>query len=271
MGIDHLTQHLDELFSTVLSHYIKIRKGHEEEAIHQLRVSLKKINAVFQLVAFVAPQSFKAKLAFGPLKEIFKLSGAVRDLQIAHQVLCQYQIAEKENIQKSLNDELVLAIGQLVEWKKRNPREKLFVPAVASTQHLKSISQTRWLKGMVGYIDHLFQNIKLLMSSKRKDKWHQVRILLKRIRFVIDWAFIMKKEFISPEEYKSIRLLGDLLGDWHDRVITAEKIRSLATESTYAQEKKYDKEFLKKISSDQQSLLAASRFYLRDLLANRLV
>lgn len=271
MGIDHLTQHLDELFSTAASHYIKIRKGHEEDAIHQLRVSLKKINAVFQLVAFVAPQSFKAKLAFGPLKEIFKLSGAVRDLQIAHQVLYQYQTAEKENIQKSLNDELVLAISQLVEWKKRNSSGKLFVPAGTSTQHLKSISKALWIKGIVGYIDHMFQKIEFLMSSKRKDKWHQVRILLKRVRFVIDWALSMKKDFISPEEYKRVRLLGDLLGDWHDRVITGEKIRLLATESTYAQEKKYDKEFLKKLSSDQRSLLAASRFYLRDLLANRLV
>jgi hypothetical protein len=81
----------------------------------------------------------------------------------------------------------------------------------------------------------------------------------------------MKKDFISPEEYKRIRLLGDLLGDWHDRVIAGEKIRLLATESTYDQEKKHDKEFLKKLSIDQRSLLAASRVYLRDLLANRLV
>jgi len=268
MGIDHLTQHLDELFSTAASHYIKIRKGHEEEAIHQLRVSLKKVNAVFRLAAFVAPQSFKARQAFGPLKEIFNLSGEVRDLQIAHQVLCRYQIADKEDIQKSLNDELVLAIGQLVEWKKRNPRGKLFTGA--STKHLKSISQARWLKGIVGYIDLLFQKIEILINAKRKDKWHQVRILLKRIRFVTDWALNMKKDFLSLEEYKRIRLLGQLLGDWHDRVIVVEKIRLLAPESTQAVEKN-DKEFLKKLSSDQRSLLAASRFYLRGLLANRLV
>ncbi len=267
MGIDHLAQHLDELFSTAAGHYIKIRKGHEEEAIHQLRVSLKKVNAVFRLAAFVAPQSFKAKLAFGPLKEIFDLAGEVRDLQIAHQVLGKYQIAYKENIQKSLNDQLVLAIGQLVEWKKRKPSGPLFVLSGASTQPLKSISQARWLKGIVGYMNRLFQKIEFLMSSQRKDKWHQVRISLKRIRFVMDWALNMKKDFISPEEYKMVRLLGELLGDWHDRVILLEKIRLQATESA----KKGDKEFLKKLSSDQRSLLAASRFYLKNLLANRLV
>ena len=271
MGIDHLTQHLDELFSTAASHYIKIRKGHEKEAIHQLRVSLKKVNAVFRLAAFVAPQSFKARQAFGPLKEIFNLSGEVRDLQIAHQVLCQYQITYNENIQKSLNDELVLAIGKLLKWKKRNPSGKLFVLVVTSTKHLKSISPAQWFTGIVGYIDLLFQKIEFLMSSKRKDKWHQVRISLKRIRFVMDWALNMKKDFISPEEYKRVRLLGNLLGDWHDRVIVVEKIRLLAPESTHALEKKDDKELLKKLRSDQRSLLAASRFYLRDLLANRLV
>ncbi len=268
MGIDHLTQHLDELFSTAASHYIKIRKGHEEEAIHQLRVSLKKVNAVFQLVAFIVPQSFEARRAFRPLKDIFDLSGAVRDLQIAHRVLCQYQINYNENIRKSLNGELVLTIGKLLEWKKRNPSGKLFVLSGTDVQSLKSISQARWLKGIVGYIDHLFQKIKILMNSKRKDKWHQVRILLKRIRFVTDWALNMKKDFISPEEYKRVRWLGQLLGDWHDRVIVGEKIRLQASEPTHVLEKN-DMEFLKKLSSDQRSLLAASRFYLRELLANR--
>lgn len=271
MGIDHLTQHLDELFSTAESHYIKIRNGYEEEAIHQLRVSLKKVNAIFRLAAYVAPQSYKARQDFIPLKEIFDLSGAVRDLQIAHQVLRQYQTAYNKNIQKSINDELVLAIGQLVEWKKRKPSDQLFVLVGTSAQRSKSISQARWLKGSVGYIDHLFQNIELLMSSKRKDKWHRVRISLKRIRFVIDLALNMKKDFVSPEEYKTVRLLGKLLGDWHDRVIVVAKVRSYVTESTYAMAKKDDKELLKRLSSDQRSLLAASRFYLRDLLANRLV
>jgi CHAD domain-containing protein len=269
MGIDHLTRHLNELFSMAESHYIKIRKGHEEEAIHQLRVSLKKVNAVFKLVAYVAPQSFNARLAFGPLKEIFDLSGAVRDLQIAHQVLCQYQMAYNQNIQKSISDELVLAIGKLLEWKKRKPNGELFVLVGSSTQRLKSINQARLLKGSVGYIDRLLQNIEFLMSSQKKDKWHRIRISLKRIRFVMDCALNMKKDFASPEEYKIVRLVGKLLGDWHDRVIAVAKIRSHATESTNAMEMKDDKELLKRIGRDRRSLLAASRFYLRALLANR--
>ena len=269
MGMDHLARHLNELFSMAESHYIKIRKGHEEEAIHQLRVSLKKINAVFKLVAYVAPQSFNAKLAFGPLKEIFDLSGAVRDLQIVNQVLCQYQMAHNENIQKSIGDELVLAIGKLLEWKKRKPNGELFVLVGSSTRRLKSINQARWLKGSVGYIDRLMRNIEFLMNSKKKDKWHRIRISLKRIRFVMDWALNMKKDFVSPEEYRIVRLLGTLLGDWHDRVIVVAKIRLHATESTNGMEMKDDKELLKRIARDRGSLLAASRFYLRDLLAKR--
>jgi CHAD domain-containing protein len=269
MGIDHLTRHLHELLSMAESHYLKIRSGHEEEAIHQLRVSLKKVNAVFKLMAYVAPQSFKAKVAFGSLKEIYDLSGAVRDLQIAHHVLGQYQNAYNQQIQESFNDEMAQAIGQLLEWKKRKPSGELFVLEGSAAQRLKSINKARWLKGSVGYTDHLYQNIELLLSSKKKDKWHRIRISLKRIRFVIDWALNLKKDIASAEEYKLIRLLGKLLGDWHDRVIAAAKIPSYATESTYTSEKKVEDELLRKIGYDRRSLLAVSRFYLRDLLANR--
>ena len=269
MGVDHLNRHLIELFSIAESHYIKIRKGHEEEAIHQLRVTLKKINAIFKLVAYVAPQSFNARLAFKPLKEIFDLSGAVRDLQITHQVLCQYQMAYNQNIQKSIIEELVLAIGRLVEWKKRKPSGQLFVLAETPAQCLKTISQAQWLRGGVGYIDHLFQKIEFLMNSQKKDKWHRIRISLKRIRFVMDCASNMKKDFVSPEEYKMIGLVGKLLGDWHDRVIAVEKIRSHATESTNAMQMKDDRELLRRMGRDRRSLLAAARFYLRNLLANR--
>ena len=105
------------------------------------------------------------------MKEIFDLSGAVRDLQIAHQVLCQYQFDYNEHIQRFLNNELVLASGQLVKWEKGKPSGQLFVLVGTSAQRLKSISQARWLKGSVGYIDHLFRKIEFLMSSKRSFSW----------------------------------------------------------------------------------------------------
>ena len=269
MEFDHLTRHLNELFTMAEHHYKKIRKGHEEEAIHKLRVSLKKINAVFKLAAYATPQSFNARLTFGPLKEIFDLSGVVRDLQIANQVLCQYQMGDHENLQKSISDELDLAIGKLLKWKRSKPNGKLFVLVRSSTKPLKSINKAQWLKDSVGYIDRLLQKIEFLMSSHKKDKWHRIRICVKRIRFVMDLALLMKKDFVSQGEYRTVRLLGELLGDWHDRVIVVEKIRCYTIKSTNGMDLNNDKELLKRIGRDRRSLLSASRFYLRDMLTNR--
>ena len=62
------------------------------------------------------------------------------------------------------------------------------------------------------------------MSAKQ---WHKKRILLKRYHHVLDAFCYCPGHSFDETELKQIKILEQLLGDWHDRVITAELIRSL--------------------------------------------
>ena len=57
-------------------------------------------------------------------------------------------------------------------------------------------------------------------------QWHKKRILLKRYHHKMD-AFCYCPGHKSDEnELKQIKILEQLLGDWHDRVITIEILKS---------------------------------------------
>ncbi len=53
-------------------------------------------------------------------------------------------------------------------------------------------------------------------------QWHKKRVLLKRYHHQLD-AFCLCPDHSSDEaELKQIKIVEQLLGDWHDRVVTAE-------------------------------------------------
>lgn len=123
MRYNYLSLHLNELLNQAIASFKRIRTGEEVEAIHQLRVNLKKINAIFRLLGFVIPESFKAKEAFKSLKELFDLMGMVRDLQIARQIIAHSDLevnAYSSNLKSFINEQLVITRDLLLKWKK-NP------------------------------------------------------------------------------------------------------------------------------------------------------
>ena len=62
--------------------------GHkyEPETFHDLRVQIKKLNALFHLVNFCA-KDFKRKESFEPFKLIFKQAGKIRALQVEEEII----------------------------------------------------------------------------------------------------------------------------------------------------------------------------------------
>ena len=266
---NHLTLHLDELFDQAITSYTKIRTGEEVEAIHQLRVSLKKINAIFRLLSLVSPETFNAKSTFKPLKKLFDRLGKVRDLQIAQQVIAHYDLertAYSANLETFINKRLLLAQNQLIVCSKKHTGVNHFEQVINAVQKLRPIGKARWLSGSSQYVLNQGQLIEALVRSRKRDKWHKIRIAVKRIRFVIDWALSLDSDYIPSDQYKKIRILGELLGDWHDRVIVLEMVTLQAKHLRGKLQQTAAIDFAKKLGNDQKTLLATARFYLRAIL-----
>jgi CHAD domain-containing protein len=98
------------------------------------------------------------------------------------------------------------------------------------------------------------QHSEEVMTAKR---WHQKRILLKRYHHILDAFRFCPGHTQDESEIKQIRMLEQLLGDWHDRVITAELLQSQP-----GLDKHIDK-VVATINGQDRLLLGSAKIYLR--------
>lgn len=77
--IDHFDTHLDEALKTM-----------NEEAIHKLRVSIKRINAIVDFMGEGDFMDFSNNMYFLEMKHLFKTAGNFRELQINQEIWKDY-------------------------------------------------------------------------------------------------------------------------------------------------------------------------------------
>jgi CHAD domain-containing protein len=97
------------------------------------------------------------------------------------------------------------------------------MPTVRST----GISERAILRGKRTVLNNLLHRILSTEGWMNADKWHKKRILLKRYRHILDAFCFCPGHRSDEDEIKQIRIMEQLLGDWHDRVITIQLLQSL--------------------------------------------
>ncbi|HRY33141.1 MAG TPA: CHAD domain-containing protein [Bacteroidales bacterium] len=57
-------------------------RSQDEISVHQLRLSVKKMRALFDLMESIAPERFSTSAHLGEIRQVFRYSSALRDLQV---------------------------------------------------------------------------------------------------------------------------------------------------------------------------------------------
>jgi CHAD domain-containing protein len=175
---------------------------------HELRVEIKKMNAVLRLVKFCSPD-FPRKRIFKPYKELGKSAGEVREIQLEEGIIrklprgpftLQYLSILKElhGIKKKHFIEIKTKVNSEL-----HKREHKIIPYADEISPLN----------MAGYFSEICRNcISQMEGSRLKSSLiHKLRMLLKE--------FFYNIEVIQPDAKKSLKkinLLQDLIGKWHD-------------------------------------------------------
>ena len=71
----------------ILELFENINKNADEKNIHQFRVAIKKLRAVFHLLEMLYPFKFISKDHYKIIKPIFKIAGIIREDQINHSII----------------------------------------------------------------------------------------------------------------------------------------------------------------------------------------
>lgn len=226
----------------------------DESAVHDFRVGIKRLTALYGFLGRV-DEKLSAKKLLKPYRVKFKCLGNIRDAHIA--------IGLIENSGAASNAESKRLIGLLNSGIRRDFRrfrkiagDDREVSIKLPTLRATGLSQVAISKHKPVHLERLLSQI--LADEKRMtvDEWHRKRILLKRYRHILDAFSLCPGQAANASLLKQITLLEQLLGDWHDRVVTAELLQSLSVSAPGPAS------LIRELNSQHRTLLGAATIYL---------
>lgn len=197
----------------------KSPKSYIPETFHSLRVEIKKMNALFDLLNYCS-KKFKRKKNYSPFKLIFKQAGRIRELQIEQSLLAEQPNshllqAYYSHLKKLETKELkrFFAIVNKSFIRKLKKRYNKIIPLVTKASG-KRVDQ---------YIDKKRRAITKLMC-KTKFKKMQMHTFRKRLKTYL----YNEKILICESQNQTLQnknILSDLLGEWHDYEVVINHIK----------------------------------------------
>jgi CHAD domain-containing protein len=215
----------------ILSYYQKHRLLVEEnleqckdptdmEAIHLLRLSIKRIRIIAKLTDQISGQSFDAKKTLRDLNKFFNSSGNLRDIQITKELLLDFkhqgldpiisqfqkrELKQRIKFEQSMLDFRLEIMDEIetrlcIELEKYTEKDILI-----STRILLS-----------SYANDIYE---IYHKSAKEERLHEIRTRLKDINYLnnmFDGQLPIQDYLnISVERLKE---LGELAGSWHDHL-----------------------------------------------------
>lgn len=206
-----LQQYADKQVHTatqLLNNYIA---DSNEETLHQLRVTLKKLKAVLQFLRSV--HTSKTKKSKQWLQLLFHAAGAVRDLQLRKQWLHanKYETliaaAQLNHLQQ---EEENLFFERSEDWHAILKKLKIKLNRLtADADH----------EQLLEYILQLKKEIELFSFSGTTAGWHVFRKKIKQLLYAEHWITDTEKLRLLPvKESKRLDMVQQQIGHWHDLV-----------------------------------------------------
>jgi CHAD domain-containing protein len=212
-------------FSKYLEQFrLNLEKAMEEydpEAIHEYRVSVKRIRAIIRAMDRVYDHPLFSKKMIQPLRLMFKAGGTIRDDQV--------QIGLVENIENEFGHAFPL-IKAFYYKRIENQRDSFFLKSIDfEYESIDSISSQ--IENILEPLDDLILETNLYNSLhesmgklKRKrydledpDKLHRFRTRFKENGYVAEMIYQSKYSHkISKTAYSRMKNFGQDLGNWHD-------------------------------------------------------
>lgn len=224
-----IEKYLDKRTRTLKKNIEAAERYYGIDAIHDLRVEIKRIRALYHLIHAVVP-SFNAERHTLSMRKLFKKAGMLRDIDIQQEIVRRghekFDLSEYLNYLKKqellLRPELVLACRDLhMQTLKSNRTTVLKAIAKLSQDQLQAKIGT--------YADSTLKKIKKLSQRKTQSSQclHDIRKLTKVARYTLDvWKLGVGTSVQIEKALKELKSAATLLGEWRDTVIASESLQS---------------------------------------------
>ncbi len=184
----------------------------DAEAMHQMRVALKKIRSVMKFFE-VSTHHRKLKKLKKKLRILFSSGGAIRDLQVIACWLKENHFPELLKHSKSLLQ--LPALHQLFVEQYGSYQSIINAVNAALTVQAKSDKPVSIEK----YAFLLRENIETAVPGIEPEQWHDLRKKIKQLLYCYHWLTPGKQlKLMHVAIYKYYDALQEAIGNWHDAI-----------------------------------------------------
>ena len=233
-------------FKLLAKHLEEYQTSQEVEALHGVRVEIKKVKPLLGLIKKYE-KGFKPHKHFLPLRNIFRSAGEIREPGVILQMLMHHQIT-------GVKDDLIppVSTDQITRFVNETPA---FIRIAKQSfrklyPHLKGIDR----KALDRFIKAKIKEVRSSVNSKLLFQTiHKVRKTVKEVIYLSEIRRSLKKKELAFYD-----MLQDSIGKLHDKQVVLELINKSKRQSLNAQYEVLKKEIL----ADKKCISKiASEFY----------
>lgn len=226
--------HLDVLLAKQAGEYNTV-------TFHKLRVEIKKLDAIFNLVNFFA-KDFRRKKKFRPFKQIFIAAGRIREIEVEDSVLKKYfRTGSLAGYRKSLQGRKLKEQEIFFNLVKESSKDLIKKTAEEIRPLVKEVTMDEARNFLSKKKNKI---IKILRVNNLKNaSLHSLRKQVKRYDYLINCFHIEEKNLTLPVRKK----FTVNLGKWHDVQVTVKHLKNLLKSGTINQKERMQ---IKMILSD---------------------
>ena len=183
----------------------------DAEAVHQLRVALKKIRACYRFLKTLKLSQTVRKKYKHQLLSFFRETGELRQLQLYRRLLLKHKWQQMILFSESLGSEPVRTylLKQIFETNRKSIHQLTY----ALEQKAKSKKEeTGFL-----YAAELHRSVIASIHKQNVDAWHELRKQIKQLLYSYQWlSSNLQLRLLTVNQYKQLDALQEIIGQWHD-------------------------------------------------------
>lgn len=228
-----LIQFLKEQEETFCHTWSMAAKTADMEAIHKLRVSLKRTAALLRMLNFEKKANYRLKKCFKPFRKIFKSAGPVRDFQVQEQLIKQIaqNLIVDEILVKKITEKKVLCIRNFFLEQKSFHILQAKRNFKLIEHYIISDNENDITRQLTKYEKNLRKMLSIYSNEKSgRFNLHTARKMIKDMAYLIE----MQGEALKTEDPRFIvyKDTGHTLGIWHDRAVLYNFLKEINPEET---------------------------------------
>jgi CHAD domain-containing protein len=205
----------------------KVREGFGFDAVHDMRVAIKRLRVVIILCEELDPE-LSIINDKEELRKLFRLSGKMRDAQVQQGLVREYEFKLEVDFGKFS--------GYLLNYERKaikkfnnycthhNPHDFILSISTIIPKIITTVNEGNLKSAFYELLKKLFNTIEFLKTHQLQDEHlHEIRGILKQCNYLLSIFNTEGNDLPQLASLlKKLEKVNELLGKWHDHVIMME-------------------------------------------------